>query len=167
MTVAALFVGMAFQAIVHPPDGMSFDHCTFNVFYPGLPPYRRKNAGMTTSDAPSPFPGADPDNLRAPYGWSGSCLYLFSITVTMAVALTMLVLLLTMKRAPSRFTLFFSYQRIALFYIKGMLASLALGVAASFIIGTSRDQGVQLTTLVYFLVYPLIASIGRVIMFYV
>jgi hypothetical protein len=67
---------------------------------------------------------------------SGSCLYLFSITVTMAVALTMLVLLLTMKRALSRFTLFFSYQRIALFYIKVMLASLALGVATSFIIGT-------------------------------
>jgi hypothetical protein len=56
MTVSALFVGMAFQAIVHPPDGMSFDHCTFNVFYPGLPPYRRKNAGKATSAAPSLVP---------------------------------------------------------------------------------------------------------------
>jgi hypothetical protein len=136
MAVATLFVGMTFEAVLHPPDGMTFDRCSL---------FPRENALKGSSSAAT----------STAYGWPGACTYLLLNSVTMSLSLMILVLLL-MRKATSRLIFFNKYW---------MLVTLPLSVAASSIIGTSGNQGVQLTALFYFFMLPLSALLHAMVSF--
>ncbi|KAF7105416.1 hypothetical protein CFC21_106231 [Triticum aestivum] len=141
MTVATLFVGIAFQALLHPPDGMSFDSILVS-----------KNAGNWKADpgAPSPAPNLAPSsastvvNATSLYESIRACLYLTFNTSIMVLALIVLVSLLTMKKVMSS---------NSLRHIKAIAMTLATAVVGSVVTGTSRNLSVQLGILVIFGIY--------------
>ncbi|EMS58154.1 hypothetical protein TRIUR3_08046 [Triticum urartu] len=146
MTVATLFVGIAFQALLHPPDGMSFDILV------------SKNARNWKAGpgAPSPAPNLAPSsaatvvNATPAYDWVRAFFYLSFNTSIMAFALFVLVSLLTMKKAT------FTHS---LLQIKAMAMTLAIAVVGSVVTGTSRNLGVQLNILGIFGMYGFILLI--------
>jgi hypothetical protein len=148
MTVVALFVAIAFQALVHPPKGMSFDSC--NIL--------SKSAWSTPSGAHSPPPDQSPISAAS---WAHSpppdqsptssaleaasaCVYMYSNTITMAMSLTLLVWLLFMGKTTSQFNLY---------AVKITLGCLSFTVATSFITGTPGSYGVRLGVIIIFCVY--------------
>ncbi|XP_044958424.1 uncharacterized protein LOC123409630 [Hordeum vulgare subsp. vulgare] len=60
MTVAALFVGIAFQALLHPPDGMSFHRCDI------LSKNAWKWKESSAAPAPAPSSAATAVNVTSP-----------------------------------------------------------------------------------------------------
>ncbi|XP_051208299.1 uncharacterized protein [Lolium perenne] len=129
MAVTTLFVGIAFQAILHPPVGMSScDHCY-------------KSGGKTATAS-----------------IETACLYLAFNTITMATAITLLVMLLAMKKTMSSI--------VTLRFIKSLLSGLAVTVACSFITATSGGQRVQLFTLLVFGTYVFVVSLHPILRFY-
>ncbi|KAF7099209.1 hypothetical protein CFC21_100872 [Triticum aestivum] len=140
MTVATLFVGIAFQALLHPPDGMSFDILV------------SKNARNWKAGpgAPSPAPNLAPSsaatvvNATPTYDWVRAFCYLTFNTTIMAFALIVLVSLLTMKKVASTYSLV---------QIKAIAMTLVIAVVGSVVTGTSRNLGVQLNILGIFGIY--------------
>ncbi|XBI21514.1 hypothetical protein VPH35_062627 [Triticum aestivum] len=132
MTVATLFVGMAFQAAMHPPVWMPKDY------------YRR----ITTHGEPaSDFETKDDDAKPAVKIRGGGLtvrVFIALNTGTFATGLVLLVTLLVMKKAPSRSDM----KRITC-----MVVGLAITVACTFASGVSGDPFAALLVLTFLVIY--------------
>jgi hypothetical protein len=121
MTVATLFVGIAFQAVLQPPPGISFQHSSQKAF-----------SGGASAPAPAPAPATTGDNARIYSHWS------FLNSLTMILSLATLVLLMTMRNAASTDIILTA---------RTLLFSTAIIVGTSFIIAVPEILSTELALL--------------------
>lgn len=125
MTVAALFVNMAFAAVLHPPEWMKLEW--YNA-RPSLKKHRNVDGIPASSAAPAPSPASDATTVSLSHYLRGR-LYLTFNTVTFATALALLLVLLVSRSTTHRNVL--AAQLLTL--------TISVFVAGTFALGTTEN----------------------------
>jgi hypothetical protein len=128
MMVATLFVGIGFQAVLQPPPTMSF--------------HNSSPTAVSGAASPAPAPATTVDNAT-----SLLSVWLTLNALTMFLSLSLLVMLMTMKRATST----------GIILARGLLVVICCGVGYSLIIATTDNTTVRL---VYVTGLGLVGAIG-------
>lgn len=133
MTVATLFVGIAFQVMMHPPDWMPKD-----PFRATVAPRRGESKTKYYHDLYLYIK----DELRGAHDTT-FCFHM-SNTISFGMGLALVVTLLVTKNDPSKSDMM---------RITGMVVMLAMSVACTFVCGVSSDALAVLLTLVTLAMY--------------
>ncbi|CAL4983521.1 unnamed protein product [Urochloa decumbens] len=145
LTVATLFVNMAFDAMLHPPDWMKdewYEKGWFRMHHAAINP---SHAAAASVAAPSPQP-ATPSASQAFRAY----FYLSCNSLTFAMALTLVVMLLDRRQQASS-------TLGALITRESMVKGVSLFLALTFALGTSNNWKVTGIACVCLLVYAYIA----------
>lgn len=141
MAVATLFLNMAFQALLHPPDWLNTEWYTRSL------PKRGSKAGAPLA-APPPSSPDVPDATRGEV-WRAYA-YLVSNVVTFGMALAVAQLLLW--ETP--------YPRRTMTAVRGMMLFLSLFLACTFALGTS-DNWTVLGGVVLYAALVVLGCLGK------